>query len=80
MTTGELVNVDMSGHKFFRHDGDKYLRVKDIHGVVSKVRGQNMKGTDGKRSSRGAHCRTCNRNFKTEGGLQDHNQANHASE
>ncbi|GJV23632.1 hypothetical protein Tco_1376327 [Tanacetum coccineum] len=37
------------------HNGDKYLRVKDIHGVVSKVRGQNMKGTDGKRSSRGAH-------------------------
>ncbi|GJV82421.1 UPF0587 protein [Tanacetum coccineum] len=80
MTTGELVDVDMSGRKFFRHDGDKYLRVKDIHGVVSKVRSQNIKGTDGKRSSRGAHCRSCNRNFKTEGGLQDHNQAKHADE
>nr|GEU81329.1 histone deacetylase HDT1 [Tanacetum cinerariifolium] len=30
-------------------------------------------------ASDGAHCKSCNRNFKTDGGLQAHNQAKHAS-
>nr|GEU34742.1 zinc finger, CCHC-type [Tanacetum cinerariifolium] len=34
---------------------------------------------DGKKASKGAHCKSCNnRNFRTEGGLQDNNQAKHA--
>ncbi|GJX79090.1 histone deacetylase HDT1, partial [Tanacetum coccineum] len=30
-------------------------------------------------ASDGAHCKSCNRSFKTDGGLQAHNQAKHAS-
>nr|GEU34743.1 hypothetical protein [Tanacetum cinerariifolium] len=34
---------------------------------------------DGKKASNGAHCKSCdNRNLRTEGGLQDHNQAKQA--
>nr|GEU87897.1 hypothetical protein [Tanacetum cinerariifolium] len=33
---------------------------------------------DGKKASNGAHCKSCDRNLRTEGGLQDHNQAKQA--
>ncbi|GJS69769.1 RNA-directed DNA polymerase, eukaryota, partial [Tanacetum coccineum] len=76
MTTGELVNVDMSGHKFFRHDGDKNLRVKDIHRVVSKMeRDLIMVHIAGPATGDAILS-----NFKTEGGLQDYNQTKHAGE
>nr|GFA61677.1 hypothetical protein [Tanacetum cinerariifolium] len=43
MTTGELVDVDMSSRMFLRLDGEDYLQVKDIQGVVSKLGGKKKK-------------------------------------
>nr|GFA61678.1 hypothetical protein [Tanacetum cinerariifolium] len=43
MTIGELVDVDMSSRVFLRRDGEDYLQVKDIQGVVSKLGGKKKK-------------------------------------
>nr|GEY89085.1 hypothetical protein [Tanacetum cinerariifolium] len=63
MTTGELVGVNMSSRVFLRRDGGDYLQVKDIQGLICKlgVKKKKNKAADGKKASKGAHCKSCNR-------------------